>query len=219
MEDKPALLKAIEIILADPKEIQKEVYTLSRQYNDKYHDKKIPDEIKNLIAKHIISNYSYFTAFTGAATSLTSVIPGIGQVISMCGGSCTDAALCMKYQIEMTMAIAVVYGHDISIEEEKRLCLIIAGLGVTSESFKKGGKQLGSAAFIKIVRQYLKGGTLTAVKEIFKKIGINFTRKAFEKSLPLGIGVIISATANKTLTWYVGCKAQDFFKVIEEKAA
>ena len=63
-----------------------------------------------------------------------------------------------------------------------------------------------------MVRQYLKGATLTVVKELFKKIGVTFTRKALEKAAPFGIGVIISFSANKGLTWYVGYKAHDFFK-------
>ncbi len=63
-----------------------------------------------------------------------------------------------------------------------------------------------------MTQQYLKGATLQAAKEIFKKFGITFTRKAAEKAIPFGVGVIIGFTANKGLTWYVGSKASDFFK-------
>ncbi|MCP4971363.1 MAG: hypothetical protein GY932_12325, partial [Arcobacter sp.] len=66
-------------------------------------------------------------------------------------------------------------------------------------------------AFIRIVKENLKGPTLQAVKEIFKKLGITFTRKALEKAIPFGIGVIIGFSANKGLTWYVGTKVRDFF--------
>ena len=64
-----------------------------------------------------------------------------------------------------------------------------------------------------MTQQYLKGATLQAVKEIFKKVGITFTRKAAEKAIPFGVGVVIGFSANKGLTWYVGSKAKDFFKV------
>ena len=47
----------------------------------------------------------------------------------------------MKYQIEMTMALATVYGYDIEVEEQKRICLIVAGLGAINEGAKKGGAQ------------------------------------------------------------------------------
>ncbi|ACL18700.1 conserved hypothetical protein [Desulfitobacterium hafniense DCB-2] len=214
-DDKPTLLKAIEIILAKPEDIVKEVRVMEDKYYGKYEGKKTKGEIQKIIADHIISNYSYFTAFAGGATALTGVIPGLGTVIATLGGASADVALTMKWQIEMTMAIAVVYGHDITIEEEKRLCFIIAGMGVINEAAKEGGKAIGSKAFIKMTQEYLKGATLQAVKEIFKKVGITFTRKAAEKAIPFGVGVIIGFSANKGLTCYVGSKALDFFKEYE----
>jgi len=212
INDKPALLKAIELVLAEPEEIMKETKATHERFRKKHSAEKNDDDIADLVAEKIISNYSYYSAFVGGATSLTGVVPGLGTVIATFGGATADFALSMKYQIEMTMAIAVVYGHDITIEEEKRLCLIIAGLGVINEASKEGAKALGSKAFVKMVQQYLKGGTLQAIKEIFKKVGITFTRKAAEKAIPFGIGVIIGFIANKGLTWYIGSKAKDFFK-------
>lgn len=211
--DKPTLLKAIEMILADPVDIKNETEQLIRKFENRYSDEIPDDKIKDKIAKKIISNYSYYCAFVGGATALTGVIPGLGTVIATFGGATADAALSMKYQIEMVMALAVVYNHDISIEEKKRLCLIVAGLGAINEAGKKGAKAISNKAFVKMTQQYLKGATLQAVKEIFKKVGITFTRKAAEKAIPFGIGVIIGFSANKGLSWYVGTKAHDFFRI------
>jgi len=212
-KDKPTLWKAIELVLAEPAEIMKETQALHGRFKKKYSGEKTDDDIADLVAEKIISNYSYYAAFVGGATALTGVVPGLGTVIATFGGAAADAALSMKYQIEMTMAIAVVFGHDITIEEQKRVCLIVAGLGAINQAAKEGGKAVGSKAFIKMTQQYLKGATLQAVKEIFKKVGVTFTRKAVEKTIPFGIGVIIGFSANKGLTWYVGSKARDFFKV------
>lgn len=217
--DKPTLLKAIELILGDPVDIKREATSLLNRYKDKYskkkgeEDQKDDEKAKDKAADQIISNYSYYTAFVGGATALTGVVPGLGTLIATVGGVTADIALTMKYQIEMTMALATIYGHDIETEEGKRLCFIIAGLGAVNESVKQGGKQVGSKAFVKMAQQYLKGATLVTVKEIFKKVGITFTRKALEKAIPFGIGVIVGFSANKGLTWYVGSKAKDFFKL------
>jgi len=213
--DKPALLKAIEIVLAEPAEIKKESENLLKKYQQRYSDSKSSDEINKLVTDKIISNYSYYTAFVGGATALAGVVPGLGTVIATFGGATADAALSMKYQIEMTMALATVYGHNIEVEEQKRLCLIVAGLGAINEAAKEGGKQIGTKAFVKMTQQYLKGATLQAVKQIFKKVGITFTRKAAEKAIPFGVGVIIGFSANKGLTWYVGSKARDFFAIYD----
>lgn len=209
--EKPALLKAVEIVLAKPEHIKAETEQLLTSYRKKY-SLKTDEEIKHRAAKKIVSNYSYFCAFIGGVTGLAGIIPGLGTVISTFGGTTADIALSMKYQIEMTMAIAVVYGHDITIEEEKRLCFLIAGLGAINEAAKEGGKTIGKKAFTKMVQQYLTGSTLVAIKQIFKKVGITFTQKAASKAIPFGIGVILSAGANKGITFYIGKKAIDFFK-------
>lgn len=167
----------------------------------------------------IISNYSYFSAFSGGVTGLTGIIPGLGTVTAAFGGGLADTALTMKFQIEMVMAIAAAYGHDIRNEEEQRLCYLIAGLGAISEAAKEAGKEVASKAFIKMARQYLAGSTLVAVKEVFKKVGITFARSGLEKAIPFGVGVVIGFSVNKGLTWYVGSKARDFFEVEGEDAA
>ena len=215
-DDRPKLLRAVEILLADPAEIKREAIALKQQFEREHSDSKSDGEINELLAKKIISNYSYYAAFVGGATALTGVIPGLGTVLAAFGGATADIALTMKYQIEMTMALAVIYGHDIEVEEEKRLCMLIAGLGAINQAAKKGGAEVGKKALVKMTQQYLKGATLTAVKEVFKKIGITFARKAAEKAIPFGAGVVISFTANKTLTAYVGRRAKRFFVVTAE---
>ncbi|MBL1268806.1 MAG: hypothetical protein COA87_013870 [Halomonas sp.] len=209
-DEKPKLLQAVELILAKPEDIKRESLQVVEKIR-RANPTKQENEIRKLASKKIISNYSYFSAFVGGTTALTGVVPGIGTAVAITGGASADAVACMKFQIEMTMALATVYDHDILSEEEKRLCYLIAGLGAMSQASKEGGKAVGSKAFVKLVQQHLKGATLQAVKEVFKKLGVTFTRKALEKSIPFGVGVVIGFSANKGLTWYVGSKARDFF--------
>ncbi len=176
------------------------------------------EEIEEYAANKIIANYSYYSAFAGGATALAGVVPGIGTAISAFGGATADTALTMKYQIEMTMAIAVIYGHDITTAEAQNICFIVAGLGAINEVAKEGGKEITKKAFIKMTNKYLKDATLIAVKEVFKKVGVTFTKSALQKTIPYGVGVVIGFSANKGLTWYVGSKAKDFFSYTEEEA-
>lgn len=212
-EDKPILLQAIEAILAKPEDIKNEAEQLKQKYIERYGEDRSIDEINDYTVEKIISNYSYYTAFIGGASGLTGAVPGLGTILAATGGAFADAAMSLKYQIEMTMAIATVYGYDVTIEQEKRMCLIVAGLGAINEATKSAGKEIGKTASVKMLRQYLTGATLATVKEIFKKLGITFTRKAAEKAIPFGVGAIIGFSANKGLTWYVGSKAKDFYSV------
>ena len=206
------LLKAIEFVLAKPENIKKETDVILRKYHKRYKDDRDSEDIRELVANKVIQNYSYMAAFSGGTTALAGVVPGLGTVAAVLGGTTADVALCMKFQIEMTMALAHIYDHDILEEEERRLCFIIAGLGAINQAGQKGAKEVGSKAFTKMVQQYLKGPTLAAVKEIFKKVGITFTRKGLEKAIPFGVGVIVGFTVNKTLSWYIGVRARDFFQ-------
>src|SRR4030066_1562126 len=86
-DDKPTLLKAVEIILADPVEIKREAESLYEKYYKRFKSDKSDDDIKDMVAEKIISNYSYVTAFIGGASALAGVIPGLGNVISTFRGA------------------------------------------------------------------------------------------------------------------------------------
>ena len=62
-----------------------------------------------------------------------------------------------------------------------------------------------------MLRQYLKGTALQAVKQAFRRAGVTFTRKALEKAIPFGIGAGIGGVANYGLTRYVGRQAKQWF--------
>lgn len=207
------LLETVGFILAKPENIKKETDALLEKYRKRYKNDRDEEDIKELVANKVINNYSYMTAFTGGTTALTGIVPGIGTVAAVAGGATADIALCMKFQVEMVMALAHIYDHDILAEEERRLCFIIAGLGAINQATQKGAKEVGSKAFTKMVQKYLQGSTLLAVKEIFKRVGITFSRKGLEKAIPFGVGVVIGFTVNKTLTWFIGIRARDYFQV------
>ncbi|RCK54197.1 hypothetical protein TH25_02435 [Thalassospira profundimaris] len=212
-EGKSTLLKAVEILVAEPKKIRDEISQMKLAYSEKHSQDKTEEEITEMMVEKIISNYSYYCAFSGGVTALTGVVPGLGTVVATFGGTTADIALTMKYQIEMTMAIASAYGRDITETKERDYCFLIAGLGALSHAAQEGGKQVGSKALVKMSQQYLTKGVLVAIKEVFKKIGITFTRKALEKSIPFGVGVVIGFSVNKGMTYYIGKKVQEDYSV------
>lgn len=183
--DKPILLKAIELVLAEPAVIRKEALQLKDKYVTRYGSDRSEDEINAYAADKIISNYSYYTAFVGGTTALTGAIPGLGTVLAAFGGATANTALSMKYQIEMTMAIATIYGRDITIEEEKRLCLMIAGLGAISEMTRVGGKESGKKSISKndatISPRCISSNAKRAIQESWN----NLHKKSRRKSYPV----------------------------------
>ena len=209
-KESKTLARMIGSLSGNPTEIKKESLRLLASYREKYGDKLTEEEIRRKAANKIISNYSYYSAFTGGATSLAGIVPGIGTAIAALGGVSADVVLSMKFQIDMVMAIAAVYGQDIEAEEVQQTSYLVAGIGKLNFAVDEG-KRIGAKAFANIMNQYLKKGSQQAAKEITKKLGIEVSGKALQKAIPFGVGVIIGFTANKTLTWYIGRKARDYF--------
>lgn len=129
----------------------------------------------------------------------------------MLGGSSVDVAVSMKLQVDMVMCIATAYDYDLNNEDAKHMSFLIAGLGALEQTGTNQASKLASKAGVKMVEKYLRGAVLETLKQVFKTIGINFTKAALKKSLPFGIGVIISSTTNYALTRYVGNQTIDWF--------
>ncbi len=204
------LLKAVETIAISPAEAKKIVNNYVRQSHRK-HPNDSEWQHQERVADKIIARYCKLAALVGGTSSLTSIIPGLGTAISMTGGAFVDATVCMKLQVDMSMCLAETFGYDLNSEDARHLSLLIAASGTLEKAGKDTLVKLASEAGVRMLRQYLKGAALTAVKEAFKKIGITFTRKALEKALPFGVGVAVGSGANYALTWFVGNQAKQWF--------
>jgi hypothetical protein len=90
---------------------------------------------------------------------------------------------------------------------------LIALFGTIEQTGSKVTTRIASKAGVNIVYQYIKGRTLTTIKELFKKVGVVFTQKAAAKAIPFGIGFVIGASANYALTRYVGKNALEFLRI------
>lgn len=171
------------------------------------------DTGRKMVAEKIIDRYAYLSATSGGVTSLAGVIPGVGTAVSVIGGGTADVVATMKLQVDMTMCLATAYGYDLTNEDARHLTFLIAGAGALEQMATTTGKNFVSKTALKVTDIYLKGATLQAVKNIFKTVGINFTKSAFKKALPFGIGVVIGSSTNYALTKYVGNKALEWFVV------
>jgi uncharacterized protein (DUF697 family) len=207
----PALLKAIELILASPKEIIQKVGKAkekSRRCNNRMES---DGKFKDRVADSLIAAYSTKAGLSGGATALVGIVPGIGTAAELFGGATADMALCLKYQVEMCMALACLYGHDIETEADRKKYFIIAGLGALNTETLKQGSEQAARLFTTLVQRSLRNAGFDAVHFLFKKLSIRLGKKAFQKAIPFGVGVVVGFSSNKALTWMVGRKAKVFF--------
>ncbi|MEO5356432.1 MAG: hypothetical protein H7844_03930 [Nitrospirae bacterium YQR-1] len=198
------------------------------------------------VADKIVRKYSNLAALIGSVTALPSITPGIGTVIAITGGMAVDVVTAMKLQVDMCLCLCEAFGFDASTEEALNLSFLLAAAGTLEKaglhietacenkttmkllkSNLKGaafqifganiGVKIASDAGVSMIQHYLRGAVLHVIKDLFNRIGTHFTRKAIEKSLPYGFGIIIGGTLNYALTKYVGVQAKNWF-IIEYAA-
>jgi len=214
--DNPSkLLKMVEVIAITPEDAKK-IVNGYKEAVLKQNPSLSEKQVQKIVAKKIVDRYSSFSALSGGITSLSSLIPGVGTAVTMTGGALADATYCMKIQVDMCMCIAETYGWDIGNEDAKHLSYLIAAGGALEKAGSEVAVKVASNAGVKMLKMYLQGAVLTSIKSMFKKIGITFTRKSLEKSLPFGVGIAISSTANYGMTKYVGHVATQWFTIEQE---
>ncbi|MGF6348133.1 hypothetical protein [Variovorax sp. W2I14] len=170
-------------------------------------------EVGEIVCSKLISHYSKLAGTVGGATALAGVVPGVGTAVSLVGGTLADISACIKFQVDMCLCLALAVNGEITNEDAKNMSFIIALWGALEQSGSKGATALASKAGVKMLNKYLKGPALATIKELFKKIGIEFTKKGAAKAIPFGVGVVIGAGANYALTRYVGKNALDTLRI------
>lgn len=212
-ETSDALLHAVQAVAITPASAKKVVARLRAQ-SEKRNPRDPDSAHQERVADHVITRYARLGATTGALTGLSGIIPGPGTAIAIAAGG-VDAVASMKLQVDMCVCMAAAFGHDIEEPDALHLAYYIAAAG-TLEQAGKQGAQIATKAGVNMLRQYLRGALLQALKEIFKKLGLTFTRKALEKALPFGVGVVVGAGGNYALTRYVGAQAKQWFVLDRE---
>jgi uncharacterized protein (DUF697 family) len=211
----PALLQAIELILAKPADIKRFVQKQKEKFRRRSGSKLPENSLTDKVADKLIASYSTKAGLSGGATALIGIVPGVGTAVELFGGATADIALCLKYQIEMSMALASLYGHDIETEADRKRYYIIAGLStINMEAIKQGGEQ-AAKVFTKLVQRYLREASFDTVRVLFRKVSITLSKKVLQKAIPFGIGAVIGFSSNKALTWMVGQRVKTFFATAE----
>lgn len=198
------LQKAVEAIAITPEEARNLVSDYRATFRSKYKHEPQGINDKAKIAAKVIARYSTLSATVGAATALPGVIPGVGTAVAVVGGGAADLAAALKLQIDMCMCLVELYETELSGEDKKHLAFVLALAGSAEQMVSNGGKVAVQKIAEKLVYQYLTGPALVTIKQLFKKVAINFTQKWVAKAVPLGVGVVLSGSANYLLTTVVG---------------
>ena len=119
----------------------------------------------------------------------------------------------------MCQALVHIFKPELDDEQAFSYAVSLACLGTLEKIEGPANRAVGvatkvaSKAGVKVLRQQLRGSTLIATKQAFKRIGIVLTRKAVENAIPFGVGAVIGSTVNAGITTYVGHQARKHLEI------
>jgi uncharacterized protein (DUF697 family) len=160
-------------------------------------------EIRDRAMQETIRHFSNKTAVSGGASALTSLLPGVGTVIALAGGTFADVGFLLKYEIEMALVLSHLYGYDIRQESERRHAFLLAS--ITTHDEKAGGNFLVDVAKVEGVAfwNYAPRQSSKILLTVLGRLLVRQSVKGLLRGLPI-IGVGVGAAVNKTLTTRVG---------------
>jgi hypothetical protein len=215
-----ALLSAVERIVDAPEKIREQVERIEAETRRGLPDDASPEQVRTAVERTLISHYSNRTALAGGAAALPGLVPGLGSLAAMLGGGLLDMTFCLKFEVELVLALAAARGYRIEDPRERQLAYLLAAAHTYEAS--SGQNPLADALKVEAdaIWNYTPRQLGKLVASLFVKLAILYAGKGLVRALPL-VGVVVSSAANKTLTSRVGksvVKALDGRRAPEREA-
>jgi uncharacterized protein (DUF697 family) len=193
------LLTAVERLVEDCDDLIAYVETLKSATAPEMDE----EERIEALAEQIIGDYSRRSAISGGVTALPGLLPGGGSAVALIGGVLADMTFMLKHDVEMILCLSYIFGHDIRDEKERWLAYVLAGM----RTYQARERQNYMVDLLEVQLDALPKYT---PRELFKiaatvlgRIALLSVSRGFVKALPL-IGIAVSASTNKYMTWSVG---------------
>ncbi|TMB87892.1 MAG: hypothetical protein E6J37_08995 [Chloroflexi bacterium] len=157
-----------------------------------------PHLTSDQLALKLIRSTRRRVAATGAISGAVSIAPGLGTMLAV--GTLTSQALyALEQEIELVLAIAIIYGHELGSSDERVIDALVV-VGITSGAVKlredvlvAGGERLAVAAFRRLPALLLTHGGGRIISRILARVASTGAAKVAARVVPLGVGVAAGA--------------------------
>src|SRR5256886_9876914 len=145
------------------------------------------------LAMELIRSTRRRVAATGAISGAASIAPGVGTVLAI-GTVTSQAFYALEQEIELVLAIAMIYGHELGGSEDRVLeALVVVGIASGALKLREdvlvaGGERLAVAAFRRMPGLILahSGGRL--LTRVLTRVATSGVAKIAARVIPLAIG-------------------------------
>lgn len=202
------LVNAVERLLDDPGDLIALVDRLTRVVQA---EQPTADAgtLQDAVSERIVEHFATRAAISGGATALPGLLPGLGSLVAISGGTLVDVALTLKFEVEMAMALCWNHGFDIRDPDERRVAFLLASVFTEDSvpSGKPGSDFLSDMAKAEGVAlwQYAPRQIPKLIVQVSGRILVRHAAKGLARALPL-VGIAVGGTVNRTLTKRVGTR-------------
>jgi hypothetical protein len=169
-----------------------------------------PDATNRELAQMVKSRHALLARMEGAAAGVPgSFAPGPGTALALL----PDLGALAWLQSRMVVHIAAVYGHDTSDREMAAELLVLQGFYNTTDAARVALTEASKRVATRLVNTYIKGGTLVLLKQLFRYVGIKFTRTGLVKAIPF-IAIPLGAAVNETATRSLARRAIKYYDTL-----
>jgi hypothetical protein len=170
--------------------------------------KRYPDATNRELAEVVKKRHVLLARSQGAAAGVpASFAPLVGAAAAML----PDVAALAWIQSRMVVHIAAVYGHDTTDRQTAAAeLLVLQGIYSTTEAARVALTAATKRAATLAVRRYLQGATLVLLRQLFRYVGIKFTRVGVLKAVPF-VAIPLSAGVNGLSTASLARRAIKFY--------
>ena len=150
------------------------------------------------LARRLIRSTRRRVATTGALSGALAIAPGLGTLLAV--GTLTSQALyALEQEIELVLAIAILYGHELGSSDERVLEALVV-VGITSGAVKlredvlvAGGERVAIAAVRRLPAMLITHGGGRILSRILARFAGTGAAKVVARVVPLGVGVAAGA--------------------------
>ena len=157
-----------------------------------------PHLASDQLARRLIRSTRRRVAATGAISGAVAIAPGLGTMLAV--GTLTSQALyALEQEIELVLAIAILYGHELGSSDERVLEALVV-VGITSGAVKlredvlvAGGERVAIAAVRGLPAILITHGGGKILSRILARFAGTGAAKVAARVVPLGVGVAAGA--------------------------
>lgn len=169
--------------------------------------KRYPDATNRELAEVVKKRHVLLARSEGAAAGVpASFAPLVGAAAMML----PDIGALAWIQSRMVVHIAAVYGHDTNDREMAAELLVLQGIYNTTEPARVALTEATKRVATRAVHRHLKDGTLLLLKQLFRVVGIKFTRVGVLKVVPF-VAIPVNAGVNGLATGSLAKRAIKFY--------